>query len=705
METNKKKSTKAKSGKDEPRQKKSLLFKLFKWGMIIGIWCFLILIGIIAYYCHDLPDVASAAEFDRKRSITVYADDKETVIARYGELLGKNLTYEDLPQTLIHAVLATEDRRYFYHYGIDPIGILRATITNVQKKRIAQGGSTITQQLAKNLFLSSNKTLKRKIQEAILAVWLEARYTKKEILAAYLNRVYMGAGAYGVDAASQIYFQKKVSDLTREESAILAGVLKAPSRYNPISSPEKSKERMALVLKLMDENDSGLQPAESSDSSNKNWKKSGDTVIPAIKPFTISYPNSEGRYFADWVVEQLSEYINSPEKDLIVYTTLNLEKQKAALAIASKKVEKFITSKNKDKFKAPPEFAGVFADKNGAIKIFLGGSDYNKSQFNRASQAMRQPGSAFKPFVYLSALKQGKGLNDMINDNKFRKNGYSPENHSGVYHGNVPLWQALSQSYNVAAVRLLAQTGIDNTIRTAYDLGFENEIQPDLSIALGTTETSVINIVQTYHSIARYNKNDKSIYGITSIKTANGDVLFERENKRENSTYNTMGKNTRLAYEQLIFMMQNVVTEGSGKKAGTGFPVAGKTGTSQNNRDAWFLGFSSEYTGGIWIGYDDNTPMPGVYGGTLPAEIWAQTMKQLHKGRRSRALINTEFTLERKENRLQEEEEFESFLDRLFGREEANINDKNSNKRSNARQYNNDRDAPRRRMGNNRNGL
>lgn len=629
----------AKTSKKQPKaKKKSFLLFTLKWGLVASIWGALILTSVIAYYCYDLPDIARAAEFNRKRSITVYAADNKTVIGRYGELLGKNITYEDLPPQLVHAVLATEDRRFFYHFGIDPIGIFRAAVTNLQSNRIAQGGSTITQQLAKNMFLSSERTIKRKIQEAILALWLEHKLTKKEILAAYLNRVYMGAGAYGVDAAAQIYFQKPVNALTTEESAILAGLLKAPSKYNPKSNPKEARKRMQVVLQLMEDNPllkfDRLKEKKSSARMAKN-----NVILPPEKPFNIIHSFNETRYFTNWVIDLIPDFVNSPDADLKVYTTLDLNLQKQAQAAALKYTKAY--AEGRKKVTEAPEFSAILANKNGAVIVMLGGSNYGKSQFNRATQAMRQPGSSFKPFVYLTALRAGRNMDDYISDEPFEKNGYAPENYNGEFHGEVPLWEALMNSYNVATVRLLDETGIASVIRTAQNLGITSKIQPDLSVALGSSETTLLQMTQAYNSIARFRQKNRQLYAITSIKLANGQPLYEMdENAISATTSMNIADDDAYQMEQLTAMLQAVVQYGTGRRADLGFPVAGKTGTSQNNRDAWFLGFTSDFTAGIWVGYDNNKEMPGVYGGTIPASIWRDIVKAAYKGKTGASLLS-----------------------------------------------------------------
>lgn len=641
-----KKSTSKKKGQ---ASKPSLWFRAFKLMAILGIWGFLGLLGVIAYYCHDLPSIAKAAEFDRKRSVTVYANDNQTVLARYGELLGENLTYEEFPEHLIYTVLATEDRRFFYHFGIDPIGIIRAMMTNMQKNRIAQGGSTITQQLAKNMFLSSDRTIKRKVQEAVLALWLEGKLTKKEILAAYLNRVYMGAGAYGADAAAQIYFKKSAKDLTLEESAILAGLLKAPSRYNPRANPHETRERMQLVLSLVEEHFPEI--VEKSNHSNQ----AKNTVTPARKPINITYKFDEARYFTDWIIDRLPIYVDGPNLDLNVYTTLELDKQKEAYSHALKHTQQLHKDRPKSFAKAP-EFSAIFADKNGAVEVLLGGSDYSETQFNRATQAKRQPGSSFKPIIYLAALYNGWHMNDYISDDEFEKNGYSPQNYNDEYHGEVPLWEALINSYNIASVRLLDEIGIAQALNMAQNLGIKSKIQPDLSIALGTSETTLLEITQAYHKIAQHrSETNPSLYGINRITLKNGEMLYDREIEGDiQSSKKSLSTNYKETYqtEQIIAMMQGVVMHGTGRRANLGFPIAGKTGTSQNNRDALFIGFSSDYTGGVWIGYDDNQSMPDVYGGTTPASIWADIMRTLHKNSSPVPLLQQEHEFEYK-NRFQ----------------------------------------------------
>ena len=597
MAKKKTKSKKRKNSKKSP----SLLKKALKWGFVAGLWLLIIGAVMIAWYAYELPDVTEAMVFERRPTIIVKASDG-TILDRYGDIKGESVSVEDLPQHLVYAVLATEDRRFYQHGGIDPLGIARAFTVNLKQLSYVQGGSTITQQLAKNLFLSRDRKLKRKIQEAMLAIWMEHKLSKDEILSAYLNRVYMGAGAYGIDAAAKVYFNKPATALTLRESATLAGLLKAPSRYSPAANPILSAQRTDTVLAAMvdagfiDEIElvkmRGLPPAP------RRKPSSGETV----------------RYFTDYVVSQIDDLIGPTQKDLVVETTLDPDIQNEA----EEAITKAILENGKDKRLS--QGAAMVVRLDGAIVSMVGGRDYSASQYNRAVNSLRSPGSSFKPIVYLTALEQGWTIDDKIMDEPFETGRYRPKNFAGEYYGEVTLLEALTLSLNTVAVNLARDVTPHEIIGMARRLGITSELEPNLSIALGSNGVPMIQMVTAYAILARGGLAVEP-YAITSIKDTEGTVYYEYERPR--SARQVVDR--RNVFD-LVKMMRSVMENGTGQGAQIGYPAAGKTGTSQDYIDAWFTGFTDKYAASVWFGNDDNSSMRRVTGGSIPARVWKEIM-------------------------------------------------------------------------------
>ncbi|MCB9983274.1 MAG: penicillin-binding protein [Rhodospirillales bacterium] len=582
--------------------KPSILRFAIKWLFVLGIWTGIALAGLFAWYAQELPAITQDASFDRKRAIIVKAADG-SIVARYGEIVGNKVTVEDIPPHLVQAVLSIEDRRFYHHFGLDPLGLTRAMFVNVKEGRVAQGGSTITQQLAKNLFLSQERTLKRKIQEAMLAFWLEYELTKDEILSAYLNRVYLGSGVYGVDAAAKLYFKVPVEDLSLRECATLAGLLKAPSRYSPLSNPGLSKQRTEIVLSAMV--DAGYITED---------QAKGDRSIPP-KPTQKPTDIMSDRYYTDWIVDSLDELIGTPEEDLIVETTLNSKIQKYVQdAIAT-------TLEQNGADRDISQGSMIVMRPDGAVVALIGGRNYSSSQFNRATQAKRPPGSSFKPLVYLTALEQGWDPQTLIVDEPITKGRYRPKNFGNKYYGEVTLEEALTYSLNTVAYQLMKDVGPDSVIYTARRMGIESELSPDLSLALGSNGISLLEMANAYATIANGGLEVRP-YGITKITSEDtGELYYQRPPHRPM-------KRVFAAHDiqNLTSMMNSVMTHGTGQGAQIGVPAAGKTGTSQESRDALFMGFTRELVGVVWLGNDDNSPMKHVTGGSFPAQIWASAM-------------------------------------------------------------------------------
>jgi penicillin-binding protein 1A len=575
----------------------SLLRTLIKWVFVAGLWVGLFVVVVLAWYARELPSIIENPQFQPKASITVL-DNEGEVIGRYGDIKGQSLSIQDMPKHLIDAILSIEDRRFYYHFGIDPIGLLRAFVVNTVSGDVRQGGSTITQQLAKNLFLSHERTYKRKIQEALLALWLEHELTKDEILAAYLNRVYMGAGTYGVDAASKVYFKKSARDLTIKESAMLAGLLRAPSRYSPSSNYKASIERAKVVVGAMV--DAGHL---TKDEAAQVFKKKSKT------PTSYTSEGESARYYADWVVDQVSDLIGTPEGDIVVETTMDSDIQINAAKVIADAVEKNRAKSNVS------QGATVVMRPDGSVVAMVGGIDYRKSQFNRAGQGMRQPGSSFKPIVYLAALESGYSAGSVVNDAPMSYGSYTPQNYGGKYYGEITLTGALTLSLNSVAVQLASNVGVNHVINTARRLGITSNLEPNLSLALGSNEIPMLEMASAYTTISNGGFLVKA-YGIKTIRTEDGKKLYEY--KQKESPRNFRGSDIG----QLTAMMQSVVQHGTGMGAAGPFFAAGKTGTSQDFRDAWFDGFTDDYTAIVWFGNDNNTPMKGVTGGAISARAW-----------------------------------------------------------------------------------
>lgn len=603
-----------KAAKPAPKPKKpgkgkgkalTFISKALKWGTVAGLWAGIIGLCVLAYFAVELPHITKNASFERKAAIMVKAQDG-SIIGTYGDVTGESVDSRALPQHLIDAVVAIEDRRFYDHFGIDPIGLARAMFVNFTQGRVVQGGSTITQQLAKNLFLSRERTFKRKIQEAMLALWLEYELTKDEIMSAYLNRVYLGGGTFGVDAASQLYFHKPASQVNLREAAVLAGLLKAPSRYSPLANPGLSNQRADTVITAMA--DAGFLDEDAA------AKMTSGPPTPSSKPTAT---NAE-RYFSDWVVDGLDDLVGTPEQDLIIETTLIPAIQEQAEKALVEQLRANGEEKNIS------QGAVIVMRSDGAVLGMVGGKDYRASQFNRAVQAKRQAGSSFKPFVYLTALEAGIKYDDLVLDSPILEGAYRPGNYDGEYYGEVTLTVALMLSLNTAAVRIADYVGAANVANMARRLGIISPVEPYLSSALGASSVSPLEMTTAYATIA--NGGIRALpYAITRITDKAGTVYYERPPMTTSTRvvdYNT----TRM----LKSMMAEVIRSGTGRAASVPFDAAGKTGTSQDFRDAWFIGFADDIVATVWMGNDDNSSMKKVTGGSFPARAWRAVMMTAH---------------------------------------------------------------------------
>jgi len=599
-----------KGGRDAkaPRRRRgSLLGGLIYWGLVLGVWAVIGLGCLFAYHASKLPPIDSLAVPKRPPNIAILASDG-TLLANRGETGGRTVTLRELPPYLPSAFVAIEDHRFYSHMGIDPVGITRAVVRNLTRSSAPmQGGSTLTQQLAKNLFLTQERTASRKIQEAILAMWLERNYSKDQILELYLNRVYFGSGAYGVEAAAQKYFSKSARAVTLSEAAILAGLVQAPSRLAPNRNPDAAQARGQLVIAAM---------------AREGFITEAMAKIALMNPPEAARQGGAGsaNYAADYVMDVLDDFIGTIDKDIVVRTTLDSGLQAAAeralvdeLAL---KGEKFGVSQG----------AMVAMQPDGAVRALVGGRNYSESQFNRATTARRQPGSAFKPFVFLTAIERGLTPDTVRDDAPINIRGWQPENSTRDYRGPVTLRTALANSINTVSVRLTVEVGPKAVVKTAQRLGIQSTLEPNASIALGTSEVAPIELVSAYASFANGGIGVLP-YVITQVKTSEGDTIYRR----------TGGGLGRVIEPGPLAMMNAMLREtlltGTARKAELpGWDAAGKTGTSQDHRDAWFVGYTGSLVAGVWLGNDDGTPTKRTSGSNLPVEIWSRFMKQALAG-------------------------------------------------------------------------
>jgi len=576
-----------------PRPRARLRWRLFRWAVIAAIWGGVALGGFVVVCAWDLPRPESALDAARRPSLTI-EDHGGGVIATYGDVVGDSLRLSDMPAYLPEAAVAIEDRRFWSHPGIDIVGMLRAAWVDLRAGHVVQGGSTITQQVAKTLFLSNARTLRRKVQELLLTLWLEQHFSKREILEIWLNRVYLGAGTWGVDAAAKVYFGISARHVSLWQAAVLAGLPRAPSRFNPRTDPNAAAARARAVLAAMADT-GAITAAQAQEAS----------AAIAFAP----RPASAASWFADWVSDEAPSVV-PPNADAVLRTTLDPRLE----AIA----ERALT--------ATLDGPGLAADagqgavvaldaQTGAVRAMVGGRDYRSSPYDRAVLARRQPGSAFKPFVWLTALENGRTPDDVVTDAPIRVGNWSPENFDRRFRGDVTLEQALAESINTVSVRLLLQNGGPRAVAaTAHRLGIADKLPDNASLALGTGEVGVLELASAYAAffnggmrVAPYGIEGAQIDGraATLAKPPPGRVIEPEQ------------------AEEMARMLRAVVTDGSGHLAAvSGHAVAGKTGTTQDSRDAWFVGSVDGLVIAVWLGNDDDHPMRNVIGGSLPARLF-----------------------------------------------------------------------------------
>jgi penicillin-binding protein 1A len=600
-------SAPAKRRKRNARKVRRPIFgRLMYWALVLGLWFAIGGVGTVAWVGAHLPPIQSLEIPKRPPSIQI-VDDQGHIFATRGDMGGAVLTLKDMPNYVPRAFVAIEDRRFYAHYGVDPYGIGRALLANILHRGVSQGGSTITQQLAKNLFLTQERTIHRKLQEMLLALWLERKFSKTQILELYLNRVYFGSGAYGIEQASQRYFGKSARHISLPEAALLAGLVKSPSRLAPNRNFNAAEKRAHIVLDAM----AGLHFIN----------VSSERAALAHPPRIVAQAGGGGsNYVADWVMDAVNDVLGHVDEDIVVRTTIDAGLQAEA--------EKSLADELKLKGAKGNVSQGalVAMTPDGAVRALVGGRDYADSQFNRAVAAKRQPGSAFKPFVYLTALEHGLRPESVREDAPIKVKNWRPENYGHEYYGLVPLAKALALSLNTVSVRLTMEFGPVNVIRTAHRLGIASHLEPNASIALGTSEVSVLELTGAYAPFANGGYAVMP-HVIESIADSKGKLLYARSDT-------PLGRVIEPRYVAMMNeMMAQTLTIGTARRAQLpGWPAAGKTGTSQDFRDAWFIGYTARLVTGVWLGNDDGTPTKHVTGGSLPVDVWSRFMRAAHQG-------------------------------------------------------------------------
>lgn len=584
-------------GKRTAGKAKLWLLRSLKVGLVATLGgLFAIAVAVVIAY-QSLPDYESLKSSPNGQMIRVHAADG-SVIVSLGPSFGRWLAYDQIPTVMVDAMISTEDKRFYLHPGVDPIGMARATwvaLENRGKGRRWQGASTITQQVTRNIFLNNSYSWGRKVREMILSLALERKFSKRQILELYLNKVYFGGGAYGIDAASRKFFGHPAASLNLPEAAIIAGLVKAPSSYSPTADAEAAVGRAGVVLDLMREN--GVISA-----SERAAVDLGEVKM-APEP-----PQNSVRYFTDWALPQLDVLVDEPNEPLEVYTTIDLGMQKAATAAIQANVP------------SGTQGALVSLDRDGAVRAMVGGLDYVSSNYNRATTATRQPGSAWKIFVYMAALEAGYTPDTGVNDGPVDINGWKPRNSSGRYSGDIDIRTAFAYSVNTVAAKLGVEVGFSTVADMARRFGVTTPINTHPSMVLGTSDVRLIDMTRAFASIAR-----KGVavtpYGITKVTTADGRLLYQHQDDTSRVLV------APWVAAGMTDLMQTAVSTGTGKAAQVDRPVAGKTGTTSSNKDGWFLGFSSGITTGVWMGRDDARAVGVLQGGRAPARAFADYMK------------------------------------------------------------------------------
>jgi len=594
----------AKDPERPPRRRRSFLGWLFSFAFKSAVLGCIALAAMFGYVWFSLSQKGLLQIPELQPGIMLLAEDG-TVLSEQGSFFGDQVRVSELPDYVPNALIAIEDHRFRSHFGVDPLSLVRAAYENFTAGRVVQGGSTITQQLAKNLFLKPERTYSRKAQELVLALWLETKFSKDDILQLYLNRVYYGSGATGIEKAAQVFYHKSAVDLNLTEAATLAGVLKAPTNYNPITRPDASAERAGLVIDAMV--DAGfISQGEADQAINAPATVVASDYVPATQ------------YVVDWVNEQLPLLVKNYDQSIIVETTIDPQLQ----LLAERSLRTHLNEEGR-KLRVS-QGAMVVMDTFGAVKAMVGGKSYKRSQYNRATKAMRQPGSTFKPFVFLAAMEKGYTPESVAIDQPIRIGSWQPENYNNKYLGRVTLRTAMANSLNSVAAQLANNVGPRNVVAVAHRLGITSHLGTDASIALGTSEVTLLELTSAFTPFANGGYSVVP-FSVRRIVTRDGQIIYERSGDglgQAMSNRNLGSMNS---------MMRAVVNEGTAKKAQIpDFDIAGKTGTSQDYRDAWFVGYSSYLVGGVWLGNDDNSPTRTVTGGSMPAAIWKDVMQVAH---------------------------------------------------------------------------
>lgn len=566
--------------------------------------------AILAFnlYLLSLPPISNFEDIKPNPVTTIYSADGE-VIKTFTAFKFEKVSIDKIPTYLKQAVIATEDKNFYHHRGFDTIGIIRSTITNVLSGQVKQGASTITQQLARILFLSNERTFDRKIQELIIAHRIEKTISKDEILEMYLNSVYLGSGVYGVSSAARTFFDKDLSQLTLAEQALIAGLPQAPSIYSPFANKKAGLKRRNQVLKRMERN-KYITPEQMEAAQKEGLKLSN-------KPRIYSY--NKAPYFIDFVLNELKN-IGFGEQEisqggLKIYTTLDYKSQNVAQATAASALAHAGLTKPTNQIAL---FS--FSPTTGRIYAYIGGKNYEQSQYDRVSKAVRPSGSSFKPFVYATALQQGVGVEDIIEDTPLTIQDWSPKNYGKKYRGKITIWQALAISSNVAAVRLIKKSGIDAVIQTSREMGITTPLANDMTIALGSNGVKLYDMVVAYGAFANGGFRVKP-YCVERVENSRGVTIYENSGPKIVKVINFE------TAAGMTYMLRKVVEVGTGKAANFAPNVAGKTGTTNDYRDAWFVGYTPDIVAGVWVGNDNNSKLPGITGGAMPARVFADYMK------------------------------------------------------------------------------
>jgi penicillin-binding protein 1A len=569
-------------------------FLLLKIGIAVALMGLLIVGIFVAIARNEIKGFEDLKSSPNGQMIRVRAADG-TVIQTLGPSFGRWVPVKQLPRDMKDAMVAVEDRRFYYHPGVDPIGIVRSFYVRATSGKWSQGGSTITQQLARTVYLNNRREFGRKIREIILSMALETKFSKDQILELYLNKVYFGGGAFGVDAASRKFFDHGAEELTLAESAIIAGLVKAPSHYSPTADAQAAIGRAGVVIEVMQ--DAGMITAEQAAKTK-----------PAKVTLASQKSQDSVRYFTDWALPQLDGLIDETDKPIDVWTTIDLGMQRAASAALTAHVPR------------GSQGAVVTLDRDGAVRAMVGGTSYAKSNYNRAVTAVRQPGSSWKAFVYLAAIEAGFRPDDKVVDGPVTIDGWTPKNSGGSYAGEITLRTAFAYSKNTVAAKIGEEVGTGAVANMARRFGISTPISTGPAMVLGSSETRVIEMTRAFASIAAKGRS-VTPYAISKVTTIDGDVIY-----RHKASSGTQLVQPYVA-AGVTDLMQSAVAAGSGRAAQIGRPAAGKTGTTSSNKDGWFLGFSSGLTTGVWMGRDDARAVGNLQGGNAPATAWGAYMR------------------------------------------------------------------------------